>query len=125
MDVRRILDAAVLDVEGLEDRIAAGEVLVADRAGTILGVILLAPEGPPETATVPETTPAGATHVRAVAVRRRRRGSGVGTALVRGASNHFGVLVADFDPSDRPFYEALGAEFHAEEAERVWATIAP
>jgi sulfur carrier protein ThiS/GNAT superfamily N-acetyltransferase len=48
--------------------------------------------------------------VVAVAVRRRRRGQGIGTALVERAAADAGRLVAEFDADVRPFYESLGFE---------------
>jgi GNAT superfamily N-acetyltransferase len=47
-------------------------------------------------------------HVAAVAVRRRRRGQGIGTALVEAALDRRDGLTADFDADVRPFYERLG-----------------
>jgi len=47
-------------------------------------------------------------HVEAVAVRRSRRGRGVGTLLVRAAGDRWRPLSATFDASLRPFYEGLG-----------------
>ena len=46
--------------------------------------------------------------IDAVAVRRRRRGQGIGTALVEAASDRRGRVTAAFDADVRPFYEALG-----------------
>jgi GNAT superfamily N-acetyltransferase len=48
----------------------------------------------------------GGAHVEAVAVRRARRGQGVGSALL--AVAHSGRLTADFPPRVRPFYESRG-----------------
>lgn len=48
--------------------------------------------------------------VAAVAVRRRRRGQGIGTALVEVALDRRDRLTADFDADVRPFYERLGFE---------------
>ncbi|WP_435177058.1 GNAT family N-acetyltransferase [Halorussus sp. AFM4] len=106
LDVRRVLDAAMLQVrDDLRERIAAGDVLVAqgDGGGSILGALVLVP-GEDE-GTSPRD---GAAHVDAVAVRRARRGRGVGSALVRAAAERRGVLTAEFDPAVRPFYESLG-----------------
>lgn len=47
-------------------------------------------------------------HVAAVAVRRRRRGQGIGTALIEAAAARADPLTAAFDADRRPFYEALG-----------------
>jgi len=48
------------------------------------------------------------THIEAVAVRRRRRGQGIGTALVEAALDRRDCVTAEFDADVRPFYEALG-----------------
>ncbi|WP_135827690.1 GNAT family N-acetyltransferase [Halorussus halobius] len=97
LGVRRVLDAAMLDVrEDLPARIAAGDVLVATDGSTpILGALVLV------------ARESGA-HVDAVAVRRARRGRGVGSALVRAAAERRDRLTAAFDPDVRPFYESLG-----------------
>ncbi|WP_276279906.1 GNAT family N-acetyltransferase [Halorussus caseinilyticus] len=100
LGVRRVLDAAMLEVRAnLGERTDAGDVLVAsegDDAPVLGALVLLAPDD-------------GA-HVDAVAVRRARRGQGVGSALVRAAAERRGRLTAEFDPSVRPFYESLGFE---------------
>ena len=44
----------------------------------------------------------------AVAVRPRRRGQGIGTALVETALTRRGVACAEFDERVRPFWDALG-----------------
>jgi GNAT superfamily N-acetyltransferase len=98
LGVRRVLDAAMLDVrEDLAERIAAGDVLVAgDPERSAIGALVLVPlDG------------AGA-RVDAVAVRRARRARGVGSALVRAAAERHPRLVAEFEPGVRPFYESLG-----------------
>nr|WP_202932677.1 GNAT family N-acetyltransferase [Halorussus salinus] len=46
-------------------------------------------------------------HIDAVAVRRARRGQGIGSALVRAAAERHARLTAEFDPGVRPFYDAL------------------
>ncbi|AUG48680.1 GNAT family N-acetyltransferase [Haloarcula taiwanensis] len=46
--------------------------------------------------------------VAAVAVRRRRRGQGIGTRLVEAALDRRDRLIAEFDADVRPFYERLG-----------------
>ena len=110
LDVRRVLDGALLDVpDGLDGRIRDGEVLVAvdaggadtgsddvadDADGPVLGVLVLA-----------------GSHVEAVAVRRRRRGNGIGSRLVKVAAERAdGPLTADFREEIRPFYASLGFE---------------
>ena len=97
LDVVRILDAAMLEVGDVTPRIDAGDVLVAvdDDRDRVIGAIVLAPE------------PSG-TYVSAVAVRRRRRDRGIGTALVERALEREGRLTARFDDRVRPFYESLG-----------------
>ncbi|WP_226482189.1 GNAT family N-acetyltransferase [Natrinema amylolyticum] len=110
LEVRRILDAAMLEPGDVERRIADGDVLVAgDRRGgseptgdaggseRILGAAVLAPlEGEP-----------GA-HVGAIGVRRRHRGRGIGSTLLDRALEREGRLTARFDDGVRPFYERLG-----------------
>ena len=64
-------------------------------------------------------------HVRAIAVRRRRRGRGIGSALVSAATEEFGPLVADFDDAIRPFYESLDATLLERDGERWWARVPP
>lgn len=102
--VATVLDAAMLATDDLDARIAAGDVLVAADGDRILGaVVLVAPGQAP--AWVRER---GAdAHVAAVAVRRRRRGQGVGTALVDAAAER-GRLTAAFDADLRAFYRGLG-----------------
>jgi len=104
LGVRRVLDAAMLDVrEDFRERLAADDVLVAREARSdedgddspILGALVLVP------------VEAGA-RIDAVAVRRARRGQGVGSALVGAAAERHVRLVAEFDPGVRPFYESLG-----------------
>jgi GNAT superfamily N-acetyltransferase len=82
-----VLDAAMLE----SDRVDEGTLLVAVEGGRVLGALLLVGE-----------------RIDAVAVRRRRRGQEVGSALVAGASERRERLVAAFDSDVRPFYESLG-----------------
>ncbi|VTT87223.1 acetyltransferase (GNAT) family [Halorubrum sp. DM2] len=106
LDVLRILDAAMLetDADAVDDRIAAGDALVArsERTGGVVGALV---------ATRPDLA---RLHVDAVAVRRARRGRGIGSALVaaavrRGKSDDaVEVVTAAFDPELRPFYADLG-----------------
>jgi GNAT superfamily N-acetyltransferase len=109
LDVRRVLDAAMLDTDAadLSRRIDGGTVLVAvSDAGTVLGALVAVPreEG---------------VHVEALAVRRARRGAGIGTALVERAAGRWERLTAEFDPELRPFYDALGFAIE-ERGERCW-----
>lgn len=48
--------------------------------------------------------------ITAVAVRPRRRGQGIGTALVEAAAARRDRLVAVFDADVRPFWEVVGFE---------------
>jgi sulfur carrier protein ThiS len=95
--VVRLLDGAMLDVDAgrVRDRIEAetGAVLVATRGDVDRPVGALVRDGD---------------RVTAVVTRRRHRGRGVGSALVRVALGDRGRLVAEFDPGVRPFYESLG-----------------
>lgn len=129
--VRRLVDGAVLSVESLCDRIHAGEVLVAVDDETVCGTLVVARDGPPNAtdgdgsaaSECPDAWRAHA-HLRAIAVRRCRRDSGIGTALVRAAVTRFGSLVADFPDDVRPFYESLEADVVSESSERSWALLA-
>ena len=106
LDVLRVLDAAMLetDADRVDDRIDAGDVLVARfiRTGAVVGALV---------ATRPEP---GRLHVDAVAVRRARRGRGIGSALVAAAAGRaerddaVDAVTAAFDPKLRGFYTDLG-----------------
>lgn len=89
----RVLDGALVDVdaETVEGRAAAGEVLRADDDGLTVGVLVR-----------------DGTLVRALAVRRARRGRGVGRVLVERAARETERLVADCRPEVAGFYEACG-----------------
>lgn len=108
-DVLNVLDGATLEVDSgrLRSAIDRGDVLVAVASGNdeetvrILGALVLDGE-----------------EITAVAVRRRRRGQGVGTRLVEAAAGRQERLVAEFDPRVRPFWESLGFEI-----ERVTADL--
>jgi len=97
--VRNVLDGAALRTDGVEQAVAAGDVLVAVADGgtgdaaddRILGALVLEGE-----------------EIRAVAVRRRRRDSGIGTALVEAAAARCDRLVARFDRGVCPFWESVG-----------------
>jgi GNAT superfamily N-acetyltransferase len=91
--VLNVLDGAMLATDGVGERIAAGAVLVAvaENGERVLGALVL-----------------DGTHIEAVAVRRRRRGQGIGTALVEAAADRRERLTAEFDADVRPFYEHLG-----------------
>ena len=106
LDVLRILDAAMLetDAETVDDRIAASDVLVArsTRTGGVVGALVAVRSHPARL------------HVDAVAVRRARRGRGIGSALVaaavdRGESDPaVEAVTAAFDADLVGLYESLG-----------------
>ena len=108
LEVRRILDAAMLEPGDVEARIESADVLVAcdERGGAtgdgerVLGTVVLEPESEPESE--------GGAHVAVIGVRRRHRGRGIGRALIDRALEREERLTARFDDGVRPFYEALG-----------------
>lgn len=107
--VRRVIDGAMLEVpQNLAGLIESEQVLVAVAERVVAALVLVRPaemDLPTLTATDE------ASHVAAVAVRRRRRGSGIGAALVRAAAERTSApLTAEFRSSVRPFYESLGFE---------------
>ncbi|MFP8889853.1 GNAT family N-acetyltransferase [Natrialbaceae archaeon A-CW2] len=121
LEVRRLIDGAMLEGGDVEARIEAADVLVAtlerqtaegDTREAIGGAVVLehpddSPVGSDETEPTRDTKTSSARHIRAIAVRRRRRGQGLGTALVEAALERYGTVTANFDADVRPFYEAL------------------
>lgn len=101
-DVMNVLDGAALsiDVETVRAGIDGDGVLVvvSEDGERVLGALVL-----------------DGAHVEAVAVRRRRRGQGIGTALVEAAADRRERLTVAFDADVKPFYEGLG--FTVEPAE--------
>lgn len=92
--VMGVLDGALLAVEAeaVEKCIYADRVLVAVEGDRVLGACVLADN-----------------EIDAIAVRRKRRGQGIGTRLVESATERVeGELLAAFDERVRPFYESLG-----------------
>ena len=89
--VMNVIDGAMLDLDA--DLGSDATTLVACEDGRVLGALVLDGEG-----------------IVAVAVRRSRRGQGVGTALVEVAAARRERLVAGFREEVRPFYESLGFE---------------
>lgn len=87
--VRGIFNAAMLSVDGAALR--RGTTLAAVEDGRLLGALVL-----------------DGAEIAAVAVRPRRRGQGIGTALVEASAARRERLTAGFDPGVRPFYESLG-----------------
>ncbi|MBX0295575.1 GNAT family N-acetyltransferase [Haloarcula nitratireducens] len=96
-DVMNVLDGAALaiDVETVRTSIGSGGALVAvsEDGERVLGALVL-----------------DGNRVEAVAVRRRRRGQGIGTALVEAAGERRERLTAAFDADVAPFYRELGFE---------------
>lgn len=96
--VKALCDAGLLDIslQTIRDQTKAGEVLVAIEDDNVIGTCVLVPRG----------GDLGA-HIQALVIRRRRRGQGIGSNLVRAASTRHETLTADFSPELREFYEAL------------------
>jgi len=126
--VRRVLDAAVLESAAVADGVARGDAFVAAAADRVVGALVLVPFS---TVELPDGLPdeladSSGMHVDAVAVRRRRRGQGIGRALVLAALERERRLTVAFDPGVRPFYDALdfdvATDAVAGDAERLWAT---
>ena len=132
LDVRRILDAAVLETPDLEERLTVGDVLVAvesrgrERADTDSCSALETRPDPPEERVlgtlVLDSHWGDGAHVEAIAVRRRRKGRGIGSALVAGALARTGRLTATFDAEVLPFYESLGFEVERIDGRRFRGT---
>jgi GNAT superfamily N-acetyltransferase len=95
---RSVLDAAMLELPAFDERAAEGDVFVALVDDRIVGAALLRPH---------HCRPG--VHVEAVAVRPRRRGQGIGTALLDAAAER-GPVTVEFDAELRPFYERVGFE---------------
>ena len=104
--VMNVLDGAMLTTDRVGERIEAGAVLAAlpERDGErILGALVLHGD-----------------RIDAVAVRRRRRGQGIGTALVAAAADRRERLTATFDDHVRPFYESLGFDIEPAGEDARW-----
>ncbi len=103
---RSVLDAAMLEIDGFDERLAADDVLVAAVDDRVVGAAVLRPH-----------FVHSGVHVEAVAVRPRRRGQGIGAALIDHAATR-GPLTAEFDADVRPFYESLGFSVRALDDDR-------
>jgi len=125
--VANVLDGAGLAHEDLAARLRDGDAFVFEADGPVLGALVLAGVGEADgaggdtTAAVSGTdvgrvapsiddAEPGPRRIQAIAVRPRRRGQGIGTALVEAAAEAVGPLVAAFDDDLRPFYEQMGFE---------------
>lgn len=109
---RSIFDGAMLQVPDFH----RAELLVAvvgddDDSERVVGALAVHAEGLHERG-----------EIEAVAVRPRRRGQGIGTALVETAAERWTPLTAEFDERPRPFYEALGFEIETLENGRFLGT---
>jgi ribosomal protein S18 acetylase RimI-like enzyme len=93
--VVRLLEGALLEVDPdrIREAIDRDDVLVASEEGRVRGALVL-----------------DGSHVEAVAVGRRHRGRGIGSALVRAAAAREEPITAAFEPRARGFYESLGFE---------------
>jgi GNAT superfamily N-acetyltransferase len=94
-DVRNVIDGAMLQVgvENLPAAIGAGDVLVAVDGTRIVGALVLDER-----------------RIAAIAVRRRRRGQGIGSALVAAAKNRRYQLIVSFDADRHQFWGQCGFE---------------
>jgi ribosomal protein S18 acetylase RimI-like enzyme len=108
-DVRFLLDSAMLEVDAtaLEDRIDAESVLVAEVGREPVGVCVF--DGGE-----------ARTEIEQIAVRRSRRGRGIGRTLVEFvADDGDGAVTAEFREQVKPFYESLGFEIRKTESGRL------
>ncbi|WP_248516424.1 GNAT family N-acetyltransferase [Salinarchaeum laminariae] len=120
--VSRVLDGALLEHPDLRERIATGTVLVARRDGAVVGAVVVDASGSADPS--PPAEWQASAHVEAIAVRRKRRRSGIGSALLQTASRRWGPLTATFDERVLSFYESLGAECRqAGDDDRWWAFL--
>lgn len=124
--VRRVLDAANLVSDDLSARIEDGEVLVAREEDRVLGVLVVDSDGTRENRETDDEPGTDRAHVLAIAVRRRRRNRGIGTALVEAAADRYGTLSADWSPHVEPFWASVGFESKRRERggdERCWGRL--
>lgn len=91
--VRSLFDVAMLQVPDL----LSMELLVAAADNRVVGAAAVDADGIGDPG-----------DIRAIAVRPRRRGQGVGSALVDAMEDRWDPVTAEFDERVRPFYETLG-----------------
>lgn len=102
-DAVAVIEAAMLDVDATRARELAGD----DADGAVL--VAVATDESPSGGVVLGALLLDGREITALAVRPRRRDQGIGSALVRAASERVdGPLLAAFDADCRPFYERLG-----------------
>ena len=106
--VMNVLDGAnlAIDADTVARRIENDTVLVAGDGARPVGALVAIPRR-------------DGAHIEAIAVRRRRRDQGVGTALVERAATQWGRLTATFDPPVREFYDSLSFDVESR-GERYW-----
>lgn len=105
----RVLQGALLDVDGSTVRDAApdGELLIAESGDWVVGALVIR-DG----------------HIEGLAVRRKRRGEGIGSALVEAAvADEDGTVTADFRAGVRGFWRDLGFDVE-QEGSRFWGVRA-
>jgi GNAT superfamily N-acetyltransferase len=122
LEVRRVLDGAMLETEDVTSAAEAGDVLVAVAADGVVGALVLVSGSDVEVPTALEGPLGRGMHVDAMAVRRRRRGNGIGRALVEAALDRHGCLTVGFDDDVAAFYEALDFSIVAGE-HRSWGVL--
>lgn len=91
--VRSLFDVAMLQVPDL----LSMELLVAAADDRVVGAAAVDADGIGDPG-----------DIRAIAVRPRRRGQGIGSALVGAMEDRWDPVTAEFDERVRPFYETLG-----------------
>ena len=129
----RVLDGALLDVDAatLRGRIDREAVWVAEVDGSdgsaarVVGALVLDTPEREGVAPRPEEVRPDRRHVEAIAVTRRRRGRGVGRALVEACVDRTGCdrLTAEFREDVTPFYAALGFEVETLGDGRRWGEL--
>lgn len=126
VDVMRLFDGALLETD--VDRVQAlllgekGCLLVATTEGRLVGAIaVLTADETSEELVWPDSV-----YIPAIAVRKARRGRGIGRSLIEAAAERAGPrsLSATFDERVRPFYTACGFEIERREG-RLWGRRPP
>lgn len=116
--IRRVLDGVSLTVTDLEQSLMDGRVLVARPEKTIVGAVVVAEPPDSVVQVIPESVNPAA-GIEAIGVLGGRRGSGIGSALVRAALERWEPLVVDCRPAVAPFWESVGFQTTETPAGRV------